>query len=294
MDFLQAALLGLLQGLTEFLPISSSAHLRIAGDLLGWGDPGATFTAITQLGTELAVLIYFRRRIGTIIAKWFRSFGARGGAHSAGIQKGDPDVRMGWLVIIGTIPIVIVGFLAQDYIRTVFRSLWLVAIVLIVFGILLGIADRLGRRTKEEADISYRDGILIGIAQMLALIPGVSRSGATTSAGLALGYTRTTAAEFSFLLAVPAVLGSGLYETYTAFTCDPEYDAAGKLINGCGEGYGLLPTVLATVIAFGVGLAIIAFLMRYLKRGSFLPFVIYRIALGGLLIALLSTGVLQP
>ena len=288
MDFFEAIILGLLQGLTEFLPISSSAHLRIFGDLAGWGDPGATFTAITQLGTELAVLIYFRKDIFRIIGKWFRSFGAKGGAHSAGIQKGDPDVRMGWIIIIGTIPIVLAGFLLQDIIRTSLRSLWITAIVLIVFGIILGLADRLGRRVKTVADVTYRDGLLIGLAQMLALVPGVSRSGASTSAGLALGYDRPSAARFSFLLAVPAVFGSGLYETYTAFTCEPGVDA------GCGIGYGLLPTVAATVVAFAVGLAVIAFLMRYISTRSFLPFVIYRIVLGGALIALLSLGILQP
>jgi undecaprenyl-diphosphatase len=287
-EFLEAIILGLLQGLTEFLPISSSAHLRIFGDLAGWGDPGATFTAITQLGTELAVLIYFRRDIFRIIGKWFRSFGAKGGAHSAGIQKGDPDVKLGWIIIIGTVPIVLAGFFLQDYIRTGLRSLWITAIVLIVFGILLGLADRLGRRTKTVADVTYRDGILVGLAQMLALVPGVSRSGASTSAGLVLGYDRPSAARFSFLLAVPAVFGSGLYETYTAFTCEPGVDA------GCGTGYGLLETIAATVVAFGVGLAVIAFLMRYISTRSFLPFVIYRILLGGVLIALLLTGVLQP
>jgi len=287
-DVLEAIILGLLQGLTEFLPISSSAHLRIFGDLAGWGDPGATFTAITQLGTELAVIIFFRREIGRIISAWFRSLGRGGGGRrSAGIQKGDPDVRMGWLIIVGTIPIVIVGYLLQDTIRTAFRSLWIVAIVLIVFGILLGLADRLGRRVKTVQDVTYRDGLLIGFAQMLALIPGVSRSGASTSAGLALGYDRPSAARFSFLLAVPAVFGSGLYETYTAFTCEPGVDA------GCGIGYGLLPTVAATVVAFAVGLAVIAFLMRYISTRSFLPFVIYRILLGGVLIALLATGVLS-
>lgn len=290
MDFIEAIVLGLLQGLTEFLPISSSAHLRIAGELLGWGDPGATFTAITQLGTELAVVIYFRRQIGTILVKWFRSLGRSGGGRrSSGVQKGDPDVRMGWLIIIGTIPIVVAGFLLQDTIRTTFRSLWIVAIVLIVFGVLLGLADRLGRKAKSQADITYRDGILIGLAQMLALVPGVSRSGASTSAGLALGYERPAAAQFSFLLAVPAVFGAGLYETYTALTCDPVADAA----DGCGTGYGLPETVVATLVAFGVGLAVIAFLMNYIKTRSFLPFVIYRIVLGGVLIALLSAGVLS-
>jgi undecaprenyl-diphosphatase len=292
-SFIEAVILGLVQGLTEFLPISSSAHLRIVGALTNWGDPGATFTAITQLGTELAVIIFFRRDIARIISKWFRSLGRGGGGRrSSGIQKGDPDVRMGWLIILGTIPIVIVGFLLQDTIRTVFRSLWIVAIVLIVFGILLGLADRLGRKSKPQEAITFRDGILIGLAQMLALVPGVSRSGASTSAGLALGYERPAAAQFSFLLAVPAVLGSGLYETYTALTCDATDKA--DIAQGCGVGYGLPETVVATIVAFGVGLAVIAFLMQYIKTRSFMPFVIYRLVLGAALIVLLSVGVLQP
>lgn len=282
MDFLEAIILGLVQGLTEFLPISSSAHLRILGDVAGWGDPGATFTAITQLGTETAVLIYFWKDITRIIGKWFRSFGAGGGKRSAGVQKGDPDVRLGWLIIIGTIPIVVVGYLFQATIRHELRSLWFVAIVLIVFGLLLWLADWLGRKTKELDNLSYRDGILIGVAQMLALIPGVSRSGASISAGLALGYTRPAAARFAFLLAIPAVFGSGLYELLTSFR-EPGSNA-----------YGPLETLAATVVAFAVGYAIIAFLMRYLSKGSFLPFVIYRLLLGATLIVLLSMGVLQP
>ncbi|MFT4029800.1 MAG: undecaprenyl-diphosphate phosphatase, partial [Protaetiibacter sp.] len=277
-----------IQGLTEFLPISSSAHLRIVGELAGWGDPGATFTAITQLGTETAVLIYFGKDITRIISKWFRAlFPGGGGRRSAGVQKGDPDVRLGWLIIIGTVPIVLAGFFLQDTIRGALRSLWIIAIVLIVFGLLLWLADWLGRRTKPIEAMSYRDGILIGLAQMLALVPGVSRSGASISAGLALGYTRPAAARFAFLLAVPAVFGSGLYETYTALRCEPGIDI------GCGEGYGLGPTLAATVVAFLVGFAVIAFLMRYLEKRSFLPFVIYRILLGGTLIALLATGVLE-
>jgi undecaprenyl-diphosphatase len=280
---LEALILGLVQGLTEFLPISSSAHLRILGELLPSAqDPGATFTAITQLGTETAVVIYFRREIGQIITAWFRSLGRGGGRHGTRPGRDDPDVRMGWIVILGTIPIVLVGFFAQEYIRSTFRSLWLIAIVLIVFGILLGLADLLGRRTKRLEDLSYRDGILVGLAQMLALIPGVSRSGASTSAGLALGYERPAAAQFSFLLAVPAVFGSGLYELVTA-------------IREPGEAvFGWVETAAATVVAFGVGLAVIAFLMNYIKRRSFLPFVIYRLLLGGTLLVLLSLGVLQP
>jgi undecaprenyl-diphosphatase len=254
---------------------------------VGWGDPGATFTAITQLGTETAVLIYFWKDITRIIGKWFRSFGRGGGKRSAGVQKGDPDVRLGWLIIIGTVPIVLVGFFLQKYIRTEFRSLWITATVLIVFGVVLGLADRLGKRVKSIEQVTYRDGLLIGVAQMLALVPGVSRSGASTSAGLALGYDRPSAARFSFLLAVPAVFGSGLYETYTALTvesCPPDPSRAD---------YGMPETIVATVVAFAVGLAVIAFLMRYISTHSFMPFVIYRIVLGIVVIALLLTGLLD-
>jgi len=282
MSFIEAIILGLVQGLTEFLPISSSAHLRIVGEFLPSAtDPGATFTAITQLGTEAAVIIYFRKDIARIIGRWFRSFGSHGGSHSEGIPKGDPDVRLGWLIIIGTIPIVLVGYFLQEYIRDALRSLWITAIVLIVFGLLLGLADLLGRRTKELENLTYRDGVLVGLAQMLALVPGVSRSGASTSAGLALGYTRPAAARFSFLLAIPAVFGSGLYE----------------LVHSFGEkqgAYGYAETAVATVVAFGVGFAVIAFLMKYISTHSFLPFVIYRVLLGGALIVLLLLGVLQP
>ncbi|WP_454167025.1 undecaprenyl-diphosphate phosphatase [Microbacterium lacticum] len=270
-----AIILGIVQGLTEFLPISSSAHLRIIGEFLPSAeDPGATFTAITQIGTELAVLVYFWKRIVRIAGQWFRSL-------TGAVPRNDPDARMGWIVIIGTIPIGVLGFLFQDVIRDTFRNLWLVAIVLIVFGLLLGAADALGRRTREESDLTYRDGLLLGLAQSLALIPGVSRSGATTTMGLALGFTRTAAAEVAFLLAVPAVFGSGLYELIHAIR-----EPGSAVFTG-------VETAVATGIAFVVGLAVIAFLMQYLKRGSFLPFVIYRVVLGIVLIILLSLGVLQ-
>ena len=273
---LEAIILGLVQGLTEFLPISSSAHLRILGEFLpGAQDPGAAFTAITQIGTELAVLVYFWNTIVRIIARWAQSLSGR-------VPRNDPDARMGWLIIIGSLPIGALGFLFQDVIRDTFRNLWLVAIVLIVFGLLLGAADALGRRTRELSDLTYPHGLALGFAQALALIPGVSRSGATTTMGLALGYSRPAAAEYAFLLAVPAVFGSGLYELYQAIK-EP-----GAAVFSLGE------TAAATVVAFGVGLAVIAFLMRYLKRGSFLPFVLYRLALGVLLIVLLLAGVLQP
>ena len=272
MQWIEAVLLGILQGATEFLPISSSAHLRIAGIFLpGAEDPGATFTAITQIGTELAVVLFFWRDITRIIARWF-------GALRGTVPKDDPDVRMGWLVIIGTVPIVVAGVLFQSLIRDQLRSLWITAAMLIVFGLLLGAADLLGRRDKGLQQITYRDGILVGLSQVLSLIPGVSRSGATTTMGRALGYERPAAAKYAFLLAIPAVFGAGLYETYQALT-EPS-DA----------GYGWGPTILATVVAFGVGLAVIRFLMAYISKRSFLPFVVYRVALGAALLIALAAG----
>ncbi|MFJ6679561.1 undecaprenyl-diphosphate phosphatase [Microbacterium sp. NPDC091382] len=272
---LEAIILGIVQGLTEFLPISSSAHIRIVGEFLPSAeDPGATFTAITQIGTELAVLVYFWTRIMRIIGAWAKSLTGR-------VPRNDPDARMGWIVIIGTIPIGVLGFLFQDIIRDTFRNLWLVATVLIVFGLILGIADALGKRVRTEKDLTMGHGLTLGVAQALALIPGVSRSGATTTAGLALGYTRPAAAEVAFLLAVPAVFGSGLYELLQA-------------IREPGQSpFTLVETGIATVVSFGVGLVVIAYLMRYLKRGSFLPFVLYRLVLGIVLFVLLAFGVLQ-
>ena len=282
MGFIEAIILGLIQGLTEFLPISSSAHLRIAGEFLPSAtDPGATFTAITQIGTELAVILYFRKDITRIIGRWFRHFRPSSGTHANSVPKNDPDVRLGWLIIIGTVPIVVIGFFAQSYIRSTFRSLWLVAIVLIVFGIILGLADYLGKRTRSITEMTYGHGVAIGFAQVLALIPGVSRSGATMTAGLSLGYTRPAAARFGFLLAIPAVFGSGLYELVHSFG-EPE------------GAYGYAETAVATVVAFVVGYAVIAFLMRYIEKRSFLPFVIYRILLGTLLLVLLGLGILNP
>ena len=274
MHLIEAIILGFVQGLTEFLPISSSAHLRILGEFLPSAtDPGATFTAITQIGTELAVVVYFAKTIGRIIAQWWRSLFGR-------VPRNDPDARMGWLIIVGTLPIGALGFLFQDVIRSTFRSLWIVAIMLIVFGILLGLADRFGKRDRELHQLSYGHGVTLGFAQALALIPGVSRSGATTTVGLALGYRRPAAAEYAFLLAVPAVFGSGLYELLTSFK-EPGV-------------YSLFETAAATVVAFAVGLAVIAFLMEYIKKRSFMPFVVYRIALGIVLLILLAMGVLQP
>ncbi|MFM2411910.1 MAG: hypothetical protein RLZZ587_243 [Actinomycetota bacterium] len=286
----EAIILGLIQGLTEFLPISSSAHLRITGLFLpGATDPGATFTAITQIGTELAVILYFARDIGNIIRSWWLSVFSKGkGAGRYLTPEQRAEARLGWYIIAGTIPIGVAGILLQDTIRETFRSLWLIAGTLIVFGIVLLLADRLGRNDRVMRDMSAGHGIAVGLAQTLALIPGVSRSGATISMARALGYDREAAARFAFLLAIPAVLASGFYELYTAIK-----DAGEPLVAGALPPYSWLETLTATTVAFIVGLAVIAFLMRYLKTRSFLPFVIYRIALGVTLLALLGAGVIQ-
>jgi len=275
-----AIILGIVQGLTEFLPISSSAHLRIVGEFLPAAqDPGATFTAITQIGTEIAVLLYFWRDITSILGAWFRALGRNRHTLDAATRQ---QAKLGWWIIIGTLPIVIVGYTAQELIRDTFRSLWLVASVLIIFGIVLYIADRLGRQERTLDTLSAGHGLSYGLAQTLALIPGVSRSGATIAMGRSLGYTRSEAMRFSFLLAVPAVLGSGFYELRTAIV-DPI--AAGPL--------NAAATAVATLVAFLVGYAVIAWLMRYIRTGSFLPFVLYRVALGVALLGMLSAGVIE-
>jgi undecaprenyl-diphosphatase len=275
MGWFEAVVLGIVQGLTEFLPISSSAHLRVVGSIFGWDDPGAAFTAITQIGTEAAVLLYFRREIGRIIVAWLGSL--------AGRRKGDPDARMGWLIIVGSIPIVVLGLLFQDDIETTLRDLRIVAAALVLFSLVLFWADRIGAKKRELEHLTVGHGIAFGFAQAMALVPGVSRSGGTITMGLFLGYSRAAAARYSFLLAVPAVLGSGFFQAYEALTGDVE-----------GRGVSWGPTILATVIAFGVGLTVIAWLLRYLDRGSFTPFVIYRIVIGLLILTLVQTGVLAP
>ena len=272
MHFIEAIIMGLVQGLTEFLPVSSSAHLRILGVFLpGAQDPGAAFTAITQIGTEAAVVLFFWRDIVRIIAQWFRALFGR-------IPRSDPDARMGWLIIIGSIPIVVLGLAFQDQIETVFRSLWLVAGMLILFGVLLGIADAVGARRRSLDDLTYPKGIIFGFAQALALIPGVSRSGGTITAGLFMGFERAAAARYAFLLAIPAVFGSGFFQLVKSWN-EPAFFTLGE-------------TAVATVVAFVVALGVIAFFMSYISKRSFLPFVIYRVALGSTLLVLLSLGVI--
>lgn len=275
----EAIFLGILQGLTEFLPISSSAHIRIAGALFGTAeDPGARFTAITQIGTELAVLIFFRNDIKQIISAWFRQITKRSNIS----ESEKSDARMGWLIIVGSVPIVILGYLGKDIISNDLRSLWLIASTLIIFGVILGVADKYGKSDRGLVNLNTRDGLLYGIAQSMALIPGVSRSGATIAMGRFLGYSRQAALRYSFLLALPAVFGSGLYEL------------KGALVDGGATGTFTIPeTLVATGIAFVIGYAVIAWLLKFVSTKSFAPFIIYRIALGSLLIALLVTGAIS-
>ncbi len=271
MSWWEAIVLGIVQGLTEFLPISSSAHQSIIGQLFFNGhDPGAAFTAISQLGTESAVIIYFARDIGRILKHWALSLTGR-------VPRDDPDARMGWLVIVGSIPIVTLGLLFQDAIDTTLRNLWITVAMLAGFGVVLYFADRMAQNRFELDHLTWMDGIALGFAQSLALIPGVSRSGATIAGGLFLGYKRDASARYAFLLAIPAVFGSGLYKLKDV-PADPNLDWAQILV--------------ATSIAFVVALAVIHWLLRYVSTHDYKIFVWYRLALAALVTALLTTGVL--
>lgn len=272
--WLEAALLGLIQGLTEFLPISSSAHLRIIGPFLPSGvDPGAAFTAITQIGTELAVLLYFRHDIWRIARQWLSSL-------YVPEARGHINARIGWLVIIGSLPIAVLGLLFQDAIETYLRNLYLTAAMLIIFGLILGAADRYGKRQRTLEQMTWRDGILFGFAQAMALIPGVSRSGGTITAGLLMGYSREAAARYSFLLAIPAVFASGLYQLYKS------WGVAGPVGPGA--------TALATGISFLVGYGVIVVFLRIVSSKGYWPFVLYRVVLGAAVLLMLWLGYLSP
>jgi len=276
---LEALFLGVVQGLTEFLPISSSAHIRIVGEFMNKAqDPGARFTAITQIGTELAVLIFFRKDIAAIVKSWFKQVVFR----SQLSAEGKGQARMGWLIIIGSIPIVILGYLGKDIITNDLRSLWLIASVMIIFGLILGYADKVGKSERTLDQLNSKHGLLYGAAQALALVPGVSRSGATIAMGRFLGYTRDAALRYSFLLALPAVFGSGLYELKDAFSAD----AAPNV-------FSISETLAATGVAFVIGYVVIAWLLKFVSTKSFRPFIIYRVALGSLLLILLATGVIS-
>lgn len=277
MDWGQALTLGVVQGLTEFLPVSSSAHVSIAGRFFG-SDPGAAFTAITQLGTETAVLIYFRKDIARILTQWFKAVAGK-------VPHSDPDARMGWLVIVGSIPIGLLGVTLSDVIKGPARNLWLTATMLLLFSLVIWFADRhtdklatAGKPTKELKDLTVKDGIAYGLWQACALIPGVSRSGGTISGGLFMGYSRPAATRYSFLLAIPAVLSSGIMQAFDVRT-DPVAPDWG-------------PIIVATLVAFGIGYAVISWLLRYISTNNFKPFVIYRIVLALALFAALGTGLI--
>jgi undecaprenyl-diphosphatase len=278
MSLLQAIVLGIVQGLTEFLPISSTAHLRIVPALFGWhfyhgstNDPGAPFTAVVQLGTTVAIVVYFWRELLQVTVAWFK------GLWDASVRS-SLEYKLGWYLILATVPVGVFGLIFSNQIQTGARNLWLISVTLIALAIVLAAAEKVGKRNREEEQISSVDAAVVGTAQALALIPGASRSGTTISAGLFRGLTREAAARFSFLLSIPAVVLSGGYEAINPG-------------NGKTPGVGL--TGVAVVIAFVVGLASIAWLMRWLTNHSTFVFIWYRIALGVLLIVLLSTGVLN-
>lgn len=274
-----AIILGIVQGLTEFLPISSSAHIRIVGEFMNKAqDPGARFTAITQIGTELAVLIFFRKDIAAIVKSWFKQVLLR----TELSVEGKGQARMGWLIIIGSVPIVVLGYLGKDIITNDLRSLWLIASVMIIFGLILGYADKVGKSERTLDQLNSKHGLLYGAAQALALVPGVSRSGATIAMGRFLGYTRDAALRYSFLLALPAVFGSGLYELKDAFSA-----------NAAPNVFTIPETLAATGVAFVIGYIVIAWLLKFVSTKSFRPFIIYRVALGSTLLLLLATGVIS-
>lgn len=276
MNIFDAVVLGFIQGLTEFLPISSSAHVQLVQQLLGLGAMNkaelTAFIATIQLGTELAVLVYFWRDI-LKIAKAFLTQGFRAPSRQSSESK------MGWMIILGTIPIVVLGLAFKDQIETDLRNLWVAGVALILFGIILGLADTLAKSTRGIEKIGTRDAVLFGLGQALALIPGVSRSGGTITVGRLLGFSRQAAARYSFLLAIPAVIASGVFEfigSYENLTADD-----------------LAATVVATVVAFAVGFSVIVALLRYLNRGSFMPFVIWRVGVGSAILIMLATGLIS-
>jgi undecaprenyl-diphosphatase len=274
LTWFQAIVLGIVQGLTEFLPISSSAHIRIVSELWFGGDAGASFTAVIQLGTEAAVIIYFAKDIWRLIKAWFR------GMLSAQART-DPDYKLAWYVIIGSIPISLLGVLFKDEIRSGLRNLWITAMVLMVFAVILAVADETAKLKRDS--LTMKDSIFMGLAQAMALIPGVSRSGGTLTAGLFLGLNRESAATYSFLLAIPAVFGAGI------FSIPDVLDRGGP-----GLQADIPQTIAATAVSFVVGYACVAWLLRYVSKHSYMVFVWYRIALGAVLCGLLATGVVKP
>lgn len=276
MSWLQVVVLSVVQGLTEFLPISSSGHLAIVSRLFFSGDAGASFTAVSQLGTEAAVLVYFFGDIVRILKAWFNGLFVR--AH-----RDNPDYRLGWYVIIGSIPIGVLGVLFKDAIRSEVRNLWVIATAMLVFSAVIAAAEYYGRQNRHLAQLTWRDGLLVGLAQCLALVPGVSRSGSTISAGLFLGLDRPLAARFGFLLAIPAVFASGLFSLPDAFhPVNEGMSATGAQL------------IVSVIITFVIGYAAVAWLLRFLAHHAMYWFVGYRVVLALTLMALMGAGVVAP
>ena len=287
MNFFQAIFLGLVQALTEYLPVSSSAHIRIIGDLMLGSDPGAAFTAIIQIGTELAVILYFRRDIIRILGAWFGSlFGKEGKDFKSRMGAHNPDTQMGWFIILGTMPILIAGLLFKHAIEGSLRNLWITVTVLMLLGVLLWVVDARSKQVKTMKEMTWKDALIFGIGQMLALIPGVSRSGGTITFGRAMGYTREAAVRVSFLMAIPAVFGAGILEAISAVKDVAAGDA------GMFPGWG--PTIAAAIVAFVVGYVVIIGFLKFVSTFSYKAFAIYRIGLAVVVALLLITGVLSP
>ena len=287
MNFFQAIFLGLVQALTEYLPVSSSAHIRIIGDLMLGSDPGAAFTAIIQIGTELAVILYFRHDIIRILGAWFGSlFGKEGKDFKSRMGAHNPDTQMGWFIILGTMPILIAGLLFKHAIEGSLRNLWITVTVLALFGVLLWGVDARSKQVKTMKEMTWKDALIFGIGQMLALIPGVSRSGGTITFGRAMGYTREAAVRVSFLMAIPAVFGAGILEAVSAVKDVAAGDA------GMFPGWG--PTIAAAIVAFVVGYVVIIGFLKFVSTFSYKAFAIYRIGLAVVVALLLITGVLSP
>ena len=287
MNFFQAIFLGLVQALTEYLPVSSSAHIRIIGDLMLGSDPGAAFTAIIQIGTELAVILYFRHDIIRILGAWFGSlFGKEGKDFKSRMGAHNPDTQMGWFIILGTMPILIAGLLFKHAIEGSLRNLWITVTVLALFGVLLWVVDARSKQVKTMKEMTWKDALIFGIGQMLALIPGVSRSGGTITFGRAMGYTREAAVRVSFLMAIPAVFGAGILEAVSAVKDVAAGDA------GMFPGWG--PTIAAAIVAFVVGYVVIIGFLKFVSTFSYKAFAIYRIGLAIVVELLLITGVLSP
>ena len=287
MNFFQAIFLGLVQALTEYLPVSSSAHIRIIGDLMLGSDPGAAFTAIIQIGTELAVILYFRHDIIRILGAWFGSlFGKEGKDFKSRMGAHNQDTQMGWFIILGTMPILIAGLLFKHAIEGSLRNLWITVTVLALFGVLLWVVDARSKQVKTMKEMTWKDALIFGIGQMLALIPGVSRSGGTITFGRAMGYTREAAVRVSFLMAIPAVFGAGILEAVSAVKDVAAGDA------GMFPGWG--PTIAAAIVAFVVGYVVIIGFLKFVSTFSYKAFAIYRIGLAIVVALLLITGVLSP